>query len=53
MHVTSTRDEGSIQTMANVTVEALGAGTKVLSQRMKKAVKKKGVGREGNEGDTV
>jgi hypothetical protein len=33
--------------MANITVEALGAGTKVLSHRMKKAVKEKGVGREG------
>jgi hypothetical protein len=48
-----TGEEGSIQTMANVTVEALGAGTKVLSQRMKKTVKKKGVGREGKERDTV
>jgi hypothetical protein len=32
------------------TVQALGAG--ILSQRMKKAVKKKGVGREGKEWGT-
>jgi hypothetical protein len=38
--------------MANVTIEPLGAGTKILSQRMKKAIKKKGLA-ERAEGDTV